>query len=123
MISTQAVVFSEATCCGCTRFAWRQLCLYGFFWGCILWALYLLGAWVAPDRFDWCVWWGDPEKKRHLRRCGKHEYWLKAATMFYYSPMSLFVVMSLMQCMWMVLVPCALWCLRAPSHTGAVAPA
>ena len=82
------VVFSEATCCGCTRFAWRHLCLYSFAWGCIFGPLWHMGAWVAPDYFDWCVWWaGDrghrPSKERHLRRCGRHEYWLKAATMFY----------------------------------------
>jgi hypothetical protein len=43
--------------------------------------------------------------------------------MFYYSPMGLLVVLSLMGCTWMICAPCALWCLRAPNRTGAVAPA
>ena len=78
-----AVVFSEATCCGCTRFAWRHLCLHSFAWYCILGCLWHVGAWVSPDRFDWCVWWSHDDSKGRLRRCGRHEYWLKAATMFY----------------------------------------
>ena len=90
------VVFSEATCCGCTRFAWRHLCLYGFAltgfpcWPGFLGFLWHVGAWISPDWFGRCVWVDDHGKetieeksKGHLRRCGRHEYWLKAATMFY----------------------------------------
>ena len=59
-----------------------------------------------------------------MRRCGEHEYWLKAGTMFYYSPLGLLVVMELMFWTWCLCAPCALWCLRAPSRAGgAVAPA
>ena len=117
------VVFSEATCCGCTRFAWRHLCLHSFAWYCILGCLWHVGAWVSPDRFDWCVWWSHDDSKGRLRRCGRHEYWLKAATMFYYAPMGLLWTFCLFAFNWFILVPCALWCLRAPSRTGAVAPA
>ena len=99
-----------------------NLCFHSFAWFFFFTGLWMVGT-LVTQRFDTCVWWEHHETKGHLRRCGRHEYWLKAATMFYYSPMSLFVVMSLMQCMWMVLVPHALWCLRAPSRTGAVAPA
>ena len=42
---------------------------------------------------------------------------------FYYSPMGLLVVGYLMFFTICPSVPCALWCLRAPSRTGAVAPA
>ena len=117
------VVFSEATCCGCTRFAWDNLCFYSFAWFFFFTGLWLVGTAVVTARFDWCVWWDYDGKKRQLRRCGRHEYWLKAATMFYYSPMGLLVVLSLMGCTWMICAPCALWCLRAPGRTGAVAPA
>jgi hypothetical protein len=124
------VVFSEATCCGCTRFAWRHMCLYLFAWNCILETHLFLGAWFIPDRFDWCIWTDrhgkeiiEEKSKGHLRRCGKHDYWLKAFTMFYYSPMGLLVVLNFIFWTWCLCAPCALWCLRAPSRTGAVAPA
>ena len=76
------VVFSEATCCGCTRFAWDNLCFHSFAWFFFFTGLYLVGI-VVTSRFDECVWWGHHESKGHLRRCGRHEYWLKAPTMFY----------------------------------------
>ena len=77
------VVFSEATCCGCTRFAWDNLCFYSFAWFFFFTGLWLVGTAVVTARFDWCVWWDYDGKKRQLRRCGRHEYWLKAPTMFY----------------------------------------
>ena len=61
-----------------------------------------------------------------MRRCGEHDeaVVLMAGTMFYYSPLGIIMVASLMGCTWFFCAPCALWCLRAPSRTGgAVAPA
>ena len=43
--------------------------------------------------------------------------------MVYYAPMGLLWTFCLFAFTWFILVPCALWCLRAPSRTGAVAPA
>merc|ERR1712091_601788 len=62
---------------------WRHRCRHSFAWYCILGCLWHVGAWVSPDRFDWCVWWSHDDSKGRLRRCGRHEYWLKAGTMFY----------------------------------------
>ena len=172
-----AVVFSEATCCGCTRFAWDNLCFHSFAWFFFFTGLWMVGT-LVTQRFDTCVWWEHHESKGHLRRCGRHDYWFKAPTMFYsvwkstsasgapdnsslrhfpamtrpswlghragvasmtrrprtrrkklishrfyYSPMGLLMEGHLMFFTLCPCVPCALWCLRAPSRTGAVAPA
>ena len=118
------MVFSEATCCGCTRFAWRHLCLHNFAWYCFLWLLWWMGIW-AELKGESCVW-NHIYSGASMRRCREHDeaVVLMAGTMFYYSPLGIIMVASLMGCTWFFCAPCALWCLRAPSRTGgAVAPA
>ena len=117
-----AVVFSEATCCGCTRFAWLHLGLYTLVWYGILCFFWWMGAY-AQDRFEWCLWSHNNRSKGSLKRCARREFWIKAGTMFYYAPLGIIVVGSLLSITWCLCAPCALWCLRAPSRSGAVAPA
>ena len=118
-----AVVFSEATCLGCHRYAWVVGCRYQF--GCYLVLgslLYcanvakssrndprpLLNGW---DREGWEMSW-DVE----LVRWG---------VFFYWSDWGLTVACGLMFVTWCVCAPCALWCLRMPARGdgGSVAPA
>ena len=75
-----AVVFSEATCCGCTRFAWLHLGLYTLFWYGILCFFWWMGAY-AQDRFEWCLWSHRGRgSKGSLKRCARREFWIKAGT-------------------------------------------
>ena len=85
MISTQAVVFSEATCCGCTRFACFPLCLWNFWWVFILNMLLITNRMENPiyECID-----GPPgntrEKEFDLTKCGKKNYFRKVMVSFYY---------------------------------------
>jgi hypothetical protein len=74
------VVFSEATCCGCTRFAWLHLGLYTLFWHGVLTFFWMMGNY-AQDRFEWCLWSHNNRSKGSLKRCARREFWIKAGTM------------------------------------------
>ena len=90
MISTQAVVFSEATCCGCTRFACFPLCLWNFWWVFILNMLLITNRMENP--IYECI--DGPqgnmrEKEFDFTKCGKKNYFRKVMVSFYYAPVSL----------------------------------
>ena len=84
------VVFSEATCCGCTRFACFPLCLWNFWWVFILNMLLITNRMENPiyECID-----GPPgntrEKEFDLTKCGKKNYFRKVMVSFYYAPVSL----------------------------------
>ena len=113
MISTQAVVFSEATCCGCTRFACFPLCLWNFWWVFILNMLLITNRMENP--IYECVD-GPPGEMREnwdFTKCGKKDYWHMFWVSFYYAPVSLTLVIQFL--FWPVVAPgfcLAMFCLR-----------
>ena len=120
------VVFSEATCCGCTRFACFPLCLWNFWWLFLLNGLLIAGRRENPiyDCVDRTP--GEPNEKFDFRKCGEKEYYYKAMVSFYYAPVSLALVVQFL--FWPVIAPgfcCAMFCLRPRTGwtgSSAVAP-
>ena len=127
------VVFSEATCLGCNKYAWAVVCRYQF--GCYL----LLGTLLNCAIFA-KAWRNDPRPlyendhgpKTSVRRWGDPDPetfnevdLVQWGVFFYWSDWGLYVACALMTVTWCVCAPCALWCLRTPARGdgGSVAPA
>ena len=87
------VVFSEATCCGCTRFACFPLCLWNFWWVFVLTGLLLEGRLENPiyECID-----GPPGNTREKNLTSRSAARRTIGTMFwvsfYYAPVSLTLV-------------------------------
>ena len=119
-----AVVFSEATCLGCNKYAWKATCIYHFcgsgIMGLLLWA-----GLHANEMARHC----SRINRQHWRDPNCEEtpqgLWLRVLTGFYYAPHALEFFFYLMGCTWFWCAGCALWCLRAPASNpgGSVAPA
>ena len=116
-----AEVFSEARCCGCTKYAWAIGCRYQF--GCylVLGALSLCANDAKRRR-------NDPRALHHARGPVTRTTWdielIQWGVFFYWSDWGLGVAWGLMGVTWAV-TGCALWCLRTPARGdgGSVAPA
>ena len=119
-----AVVFSEATCCGCNKYAWKATCIYHFcgsgIMGLLLWA-----GLHANEMARHCSrinrqYWRDPNCEETPQGL-----WLRVLMGFYYAPHALEFFFYLMGFTWFWCAGCALWCLRTPASNpgGAVAPA
>ena len=112
-----AVVFSEATCCGCTRYAWDVGCEYQF------------GCWLLLTIFLMC---GQLAMQFRNDATPLHNGWDRESTgyvilhwcvPFYWSNWGLGFATGLMG-VTSALTGCAFWCLRTPARgDGSVAPA
>ena len=116
-----AVLFTEATCLGCNKYAWKATCFYHFCGSGFLVLLYWAGA-HADGMARHC----SRDGWRWDHNCnGEQGLWLRILMGFYYSPWGLGFFFYLMCFTWFWCAGCALWCLRTPASNpgGLVAPA